>query len=250
MTPLKNVFKLVANKRAYPRARIAFGSRVTGKAILGADVEIGRRCYVYRSTLGKNVRIKDDCSVFDSKLDDNVAVYQRTALAEVELGSYSYVAERSQLAGVRTGCFCSIGPEFLGGYGDHPAGFVSTSPVFYSTAGQCGVSFAQHDCFQEKQEIVIGNDVWIGARVFVRDGMKIGNGALIAAGAVVVSDIPDYAIAGGVPAKVIRYRFDERTVRELIQLAWWSWPEEKLRQAQPWFAQNDVRAFLDWAGIT
>jgi chloramphenicol O-acetyltransferase type B len=85
--------------------------------------------------------------------------------------------------------------------------------------------------------------------VFTRDGIKIGNGALIAAGAVVVKDIPDYAIAGGVPAKVIRYRFDERTIEDLLQLEWWNWPEEKLRRAQSCFAQNDVRALLDWAGV-
>lgn len=247
MTPLKNLVKFVANKRTYPGARIAYGSRVTGSTIVGAKAEIGRRCYVYGSTLGRNVRIHDDCKVFDSKLSDNVAVYQRTALANVELGSFSFVAERSQLSSVKVGRFCSLGPEFLGGYGDHPTNFVSTSPVFYSTANQCGTSFSERDCFQERQEIVIGNDVWIGARVFARDGMRIGNGALIAAGAVVVDDIPDYAIVGGVPAKVIRYRFDERTIEDLLQLEWWNWPEEKLRQAQPWFAKNDVRAFLDWA---
>ena len=84
--------------------------------------------------------------------------------------------------------------------------------------------------------------------MFVRSGVKIGNGALIAAGGVVASDVPDYAFAGGVPAKVIRYRFAEPIITDLLQLEWWNWPEEKLRQAQPLFAQNDIRAFLDWAG--
>ena len=249
MTTLKNLFKFAANKRAYPDARIGFGSRIAGNGTLGPNVEIGRRCYVYGSTLGENVRINDDCNVFDSKLSDNVTVYQRSILANVELGSFSYVAAQSQLARVKLGRFSSIGPEFLCGHGDHPTNFVSTSPVFYSTRRQCGKSFAQDDAFQESRETNIGHDVWIGARVFMRSGVKIGNGAVIAAGGVVIGDVPDYAFAGGVPAKVIRYRFEPAVISELLELEWWNWPEEKLRQAQHLFAQNDVRGFLDWAGV-
>jgi serine acetyltransferase len=101
--------------------------------------------------------------------------------------------------------------------------------------------------FDEKKPIHIGHDVWIGARVFIRDGVKIGNGAVVAAGSVVVKDVPDYAIVGGVPAKIIRYRFSEEMIAELLNLKWWEWPEEKLRKAQPYIAQKDVRKFIDWS---
>lgn len=247
MTVFKNLLKHLANKRAYPHARIAFGSRITGKTTIGDNVQIGRGCYVYGTSLGHHVRISDGCNLFESNLSDYTAVYQRTALTNVDLGSFSYVAEQSQLAGVRIGRFCSIGPGFLCGYGEHPTDLISTSPVFYSTRKQCGVTFAAEDGFQETRETSIGHDVWIGARVFVRDGVRIGNGALIAAGGVVVRDIPDYAIAGGVPAKVIRYRFDDNCIRELLGVEWWNWSEEKLRAAQPLFTQGDANAFLSWA---
>jgi carbonic anhydrase/acetyltransferase-like protein (isoleucine patch superfamily) len=77
--------------------------------------------------------------------------------------------------------------------------------------------------------------------------VRIGNGAIIAAGAVVVADVPDYAMMGGVPAKLIRYRFPEEAIRELLEIEWWNWPEEKLRAAQPLLSQPDVNSFLAWA---
>jgi acetyltransferase-like isoleucine patch superfamily enzyme len=150
------------------------------------------------------------------------------------------------MSGVNVGRFTCIGPHFICGYGDHPTNFISTSPVFYSTRKQCGVSFAETSRYDEKRQTTIGNDVWIGARVFVRDGVTIGNGALIAAGAVVTNDVPEYAIAGGVPAKLIRYRFEDDVVRQLLELQWWNWNEDKLRAAQPYLAQPDVNSFLEW----
>src|SRR5690606_3523018 len=92
--------------------------------------------------------------------------------------------------------------------------------------------------------ITLGNDVWLGAQVFVRDGVVIGDGAIVAAGAVVTADVPPYAIVGGVPAKVLRYRFPEDIIRRLLAVQWWHWDEPRLRGAQPWFVQSDIDAFL------
>jgi carbonic anhydrase/acetyltransferase-like protein (isoleucine patch superfamily) len=77
--------------------------------------------------------------------------------------------------------------------------------------------------------------------------VKIGDGALIAAGAGVPADVSEYAIMGGVPAKLIRYRFPEDVVRQLLELQWWNWGEDRLREAQPQLAQPDVNKFLEWA---
>ena len=99
----------------------------------------------------------------------------------------------------------------------------------------------------ERKQILVGHDVWIGAKVFIRDGVSVGSGAVVGAGAVVVKDIPDYAIVAGVPAKVIRYRFSDEIISKLLSLQWWNWPEEKLRNAQPHFAQKDISAFIEWA---
>lgn len=247
---LKSLISYVSNKTHYRHVRIGFGSRLTGSTVAGAGVQIGRDCYIYRSTLANGVMIKDGCSIFDAELGNNTAIYPHTSLSDVRFGAYSYVNENSMMRGVTIGKFSSIGPHFLCGYGEHPTNFVTTSPAFYSTRRQSGVSFAETSRFDEQRETTLGSDVWIGTRVFVRDGVKIGNGALIAAGAVVTRDIADYAVVGGVPAKLIRFRFPEEVIRELLEIQWWNWSDDKLREAQPLLSQPDVNAFLAWTKRT
>jgi chloramphenicol O-acetyltransferase type B len=244
---LKNSLKYLQQKGLYRHARIAYGSRVAGETTFGADVNIEKNCYVFDSTLGDRVHVHEGCSIFRSEIERQVVIYPRVWLSEVRFGSFSYVNEQSLLRSVEVGRFSSIGPHFLCGFGAHPSNLLSTSPVFYSTRSQSGMSFADRDYFKETSETSIGHDVWVGTRVFVRDGVRIGNGAIIAAGAVVVKDVPDYAIMGGVPARVIRYRFPEEAIKALLAIEWWNWSEEKLRAAQPMFVSDDVQAFIAWA---
>lgn len=244
---LKSLIFSLQHKRNYPHARIGFGSRVIDSTFDGDGVEIGRDCYVQRSRFVKGVIIKDRCAVSNSSFENNTAVYQNSSLSYVEFGAYSYVAEYALMGRVNVGRFTSIGPAFICGYGAHPTNFITTSPVFYSMQRQCGISFAETSRYDEDLQTTIGNDVWIGARVFIRDGVKIGDGALIAAGAVVTADVPEYAIMGGVPAKLIRHRFSKDVVQQLLALKWWNWDELRLREAQPQLAQTDVNAFLEWS---
>ena len=246
ITDLKSILFLLQNKRRYGHVKIGFGSRVIDSQF-AEGVEIGRDCYIFKSKLAKGAIVKEHSAIFDSKLENNTTVYSHSSLSKIDFGAYSYVSDNATMARMTVGRFTSIGPGFVCGYGEHPTNFVTTSPVFYSTRRQCGVSFTETDHYDEQRPTTIGNDVWIGARVFVRDGVKIGHGALIAAGAVVTKDVPDYAMMGGVPAKLIRYRFPEDVVRELLEIQWWNWSEERLREAQPKLAQPDVNQFLEWA---
>ena len=107
--------------------------------------------------------------------------------------------------------------------------------MFYSTMKQNGTTFSKEDKIQERKRINIGNDVFIGMNVTVLDGVTIGDGAIIGAGAVVSKDIPPYAIAVGCPIRVVRYRFDEETVRQFLDLKWWDKGDDCLHLVEKHF---------------
>lgn len=158
-------------------------------------------------------------------------IYNEVSLNEVTLGDFTYIAGNTNISKTTIGKFCSIGPYCKIGLGKHPTkDFVSTHPVFFSTLKQAQVTFADINYFDEFAYIIIGNDVWLGANVIVVDGVKIGDGAIVAAGSVVTKDIPPYAIVGGVPAKIIKYRFEKEEIKKLLQLKWWDMDVEYLKE--------------------
>lgn len=143
-------------------------------------------------------------------------------------GAYSYANVGATIYDCDVGRFCSIGHNVMVGPTEHPTDRLSTSGFVF---GDRVFSFDEaynEMIFRERAEInyartKIGNDVWIGASVFIRRGVVIGDGAVIAAGAVVTKDVPPYAIVGGTPAKIIRYRFDEPTIARLLAAKWWEY---------------------------
>jgi len=161
-----------------------------------------------------------------------------SVIKKSSVGRYTYIAS-ARIQSSSIGSFCSIGPGTrIGGLGKHPTNWVSTHPVFFSMLRQANTTFSDKNYFIESEKVEIGNDVWIGANVTVLDGTKIGDGAIIAAGAIVVSDVEAYTVVGGVPAKFIRDRFDQTISTSLQQLAWWYWPEEKLRRNTSLFRET------------
>ena len=177
----------------------------------------------------------------DSVLGESTSVAPPFFLHRMSLGKYSYIAKNCSISNCVIGKFCSIGPNFCCGLGVHPTNGVSTSPMFYSTAGQNGVSLCKNDKVEEFKQTFIGNDVFIGANVTVLDGVTIGDGAVVGAGAVVTKDVPPYAIVAGVPAEVKRYRFDEKTIDTLLKIRWWD-DEKKLPAVEKHFF--DIQAFI------
>lgn len=156
------------------------------------------------------------------------------------VGKYSYVGVNTRLVYANVGSFCSIGNDCCIGMGTHTMGNLSTSPIFTAKHNGTGYSWVDTDTANEHLPVQIGNDVWIGQRAMALGGVKIGNGAVVGAGAVVTKDVPPYAIVGGVPAKIIRYRFSEDVITKLLELKWWDMPEEKLKEHIALFQKENV----------
>ena len=175
----------------------------------------------------------DNC-VFDGvSFGKFVTILNAACLQKVTIDDFSYISNNSQLVNTHIGKFCSIGPYVQIGLGPHPTKtFVSTYPAFYSNSNSgCALNFRDDKIFDDSvPETVIGNDVWIGTNVIVPGGISIGTGAIIAAGAVVTKDVPPYALVGGNPARIIRYRFSEDEIEALLKSEWWNWPIDEIRK--------------------
>ena len=146
------------------------------------------------------------------------------------LGRCSYMGENCRIH-AKIGRYCSIASEVCTIQGRHPtADWVSTSPVFFSPDCQCGTTYVSRRKYDETSpETIIGNDVWIGARATILAGVCIGDGAIIATGAVVTRDVEPYTMVGGVPAKPIRKRFTDAQIEVLLALKWWDKEEAWLK---------------------
>lgn len=194
--------------------------------------------FIYRR---QHLKIGYMSYIKNSQFSEFNTLHDNVQLVNSRLGKMTYIASGSTVQNTSIGAFCSIGPGCRIGLGTHPTkDYVSTHPAFFSASKQSQVTFADHDYFIEHQNISIGNDVWIGANVIIIDGVTIGNGAIIAAGAVVAKDIPPFAIAGGIPAKVIRFRFDPTQIEAIQKSKWWENEIQNLRQNFKQFHHIDI----------
>lgn len=162
------------------------------------------------------------CMTPDNQIGPNSHILSNTILNHVNIGSYTYIGENSIFQNTSIGNYCSISREVFCGLGSHPLDSFSTSPLFYRRNNTFGLNVVTKDSpHVEFQPITIGNDVWIGARAIIMDGVTIGNGAVIAAGSIVTKDVPPYAIVAGVPARTLRYRHSEENIKKLTDSNWW-----------------------------
>ena len=141
---------------------------------------------------------------------------------------------------VSIGNFCSIaqGVTIISG-GEHHPEWITTFPI------NIKMNLDSNTTAVAKGPIVIENDVWIATNSSILSGVTIGNGAVVAAGSVVVKDVPPYAIVGGNPAKLIRYRFDEEIISKLLEIKWWDWDDEKIKKNKDLLMSENIEDFID-----
>lgn len=206
-----------------------------------------------RAKAPKNVNLRMGTSVGDTVFDGYNVIDRGTSLQHCHVGFASVIGPNCKFAYTDIGKYCSIAPNVRVVVGTHPSKtFVSTCPVFYSTRLGRGINFVEETKFVEfqfidsenKVSVKIGNDVWIGTNVTILGGVKIGDGAIIAAGAVVIRDIEPYIIVGGVPAKKIRDRFTDEQKSVLQNVQWWNQDQKWLKKNAEYF--SDIDNFVDW----
>ncbi len=173
-----------------------------------------------------------------------------TILGQIDLGRFSYISDHGFLFGrskIQVGAFCSVGPYFhCVTHEQHPTQFPSTFPL----AQVIGVPLSRGDIrgldvlgnVVEEKPVTIGNDVWIGEGVSIAGGVTIGDGCIIGAKSMVTRDCVPYGVYVGTPAKLIRMRFSEPVVEQLMALKWWEWPIAKIRKSRRFF-ETDLTAF-------
>lgn len=177
--------------------------------------------------------------VEESAVHPRAKVWRLAKVDHSSIGAYSYVGPKARVIHADIGKFCSIAGETCIGMGTHPLMNVSSSPIFISPRNGTGTRWTDKRHFEEYKRVTVGNDVWVGSRAMIMGGVRIGDGAVVAAGAVVTKDVPPYAIVGGVPARVIKYRFDEDAINKLLDTRWWNMPEKQLREHISLF-QKDI----------
>lgn len=176
--------------------------------------------------------IVGDYTMYNDFVNDPVDFQKNNVL-------YHYPVNHDRLV---IGKFCSIacGARFLFNSANHSLTSLSTYPfpIFF---GEWGLSVSHiADAWDNKGDIVIGNDVWIGYEAVILAGVTIGDGAIIGTRAVVTKDVPPYTIVGGVPARPIRKRFSDGTIAALLEKRWWDWPEEKIAGSLDAIQSGDI----------
>lgn len=198
---------------------------------------------IKRNKLQKKYKVQGlviglNSEIVDSTIGKFVALNFNVVFRNSSIGDHSYVNSNTHVYNTAIGKFCSIGSNVQFGLGMHPTSMVSTHPAFFSK-GKMFKTFSDEVYVEEYSEIVVGNDVWIGDGAVIMNGVTIEDGAVVAARAVVTKDVKAYSIVGGIPAKILKFRFDEEIIKNIKKTKWWDWEEERFEKEYKLFHDPD-----------
>jgi len=159
-------------------------------------------------------------AIKNSKIHNTSKIEPGSNIVNITMDRYSFCGYDCDIANTTIGSFCSIANGVVIGGGIHPMDWVSTSPVFYEGRDSVKAKFSTHKR-DKVQKTIIGHDVWIGQNTLIKQGVTIGTGAVIGMGSIVTKDVEPYAIVAGNPAKLIRMRFEQQIIKQLLASKWW-----------------------------
>jgi phosphonate metabolism protein (transferase hexapeptide repeat family) len=192
--------------------------------------------FVHESVRQREARIGRRCEVL-----------QNTRIEYASLGDYSYLGENCDVADAEIGKFTAIANSVRIGAPNHPMGRASQHRFTYVPEYYAPTASRDRDFFADRRgdRVIVGNDVWIGHAAILLPGVTVGDGAVIAAGAVVSRDVAPYTVVGGVPARPIRQRFSAAIAERLSRIAWWDWPDEVIFERLADFRSEAIEQFCD-----
>lgn len=179
--------------------------------------------------IGKLLQILQIPQIHNCKIDKTSKIRFKCLVVETNIGKHSYIAENSSILYCDIGSYSSIASNCFIGGGSHPIGWVSTSPVFQECSSVLKKKVANIP-YNPYKRTVIGNDVWIGSHSMIKAGVKISDGAVVGMGSVLTKDVGPYEVWAGNPARLIKKRFNDNIIADLLHSRWWDMTDDDIRK--------------------